>query len=53
MEKLLNLILERPELVLASGIGIPCALYGYIEREDDEAVTLHRSTQPELPVSCA
>lgn len=40
MNAMLNLLLEHPRAVLAAGVVIPCGLWGLIEREDDEAITM-------------
>jgi hypothetical protein len=37
MNKLAKLLLEHPEL--AREFPIPCALWGLVEREDDESLT--------------
>jgi len=40
METLFTLLLEHPRAVMESGVAIPCALHGLIEREDDEAIRI-------------
>jgi hypothetical protein len=42
MEKLLTLLLEHPGL--ASEVAVPCALWGFIEREDDASFTSEASS---------
>lgn len=46
MDKLLSLLLEHPSL--ASEVVVPCALWGLIEREDDEALPSRRPSDPHL-----
>jgi hypothetical protein len=36
MEKLFTLLVEHPDL--AAKVCVPCALWGLVERDDDEAV---------------
>lgn len=46
MEKLVSLLLDRPGL--AFEITVPCALWGLIEREDDENLMASSLPAPKL-----